>query len=284
MPKIRTKRRGKRKLVSAYRVGKARRFAENKYLGTGSDLANVGRLLPVKRGELFMPMQMPNSIFTKVVYNCSKLMPTVNVAGTATVNYFRGNGPYDPDTETGGRFPLYWRNYAQLYNKYTCFGSKIKCTFVNNTDATIGAQNIIYGIIPFVVPGTLPTTVSVLNMQPQCKYKFSRINTSAIFPEIKYYMSTKNIFGISKKKVSDDDAFSGFVSTGVPADTWNWAIYVSQPELATGVVTSTIVDVKITYYVRFFDRIEQNVTDTAGIVSAPVYFNFDDGPTGANGP
>lgn len=243
---------------------------------------NTKRLAAVNLSRsVFMPMQMPESIFTKVKYNVSKLMVTGNTAGEAAVLYFRGNGPYDPDTETGGRFPLYWRNWSQLYNKYTCFASKIHISFVPNDTDTQNKQSIIYGVVPVVVPATLPSTVSVLNMQPQCRHKYSVLNTSAIIPTLDHFMTTHKAFGVSKKKVSDDDALSGFTATGVPADQFNWAIYVAQPELATtGVVTKTIADISITYYVRFFDRIEQNVTDIAGITSAPIVFDFPDGPSG----
>lgn len=88
-------------------------------------------MVPVK-GKYIGPF--PNSAITRMRYCGYKNLSTT--AGVISGVFFRANGIFDPDAQTGGGQPLGRDEYANLYNHYTVLGSKITVEFMGKNDTT----------------------------------------------------------------------------------------------------------------------------------------------------
>lgn len=235
----------------AYRLGAKNQTDRGEKGKFNSVLATYNKASSV----VLMPQGFPDSAVTKLRWSGSKNIPVNNGDDPAFI-YIRGNGPYDPDVASGGYYPYYYDNYAALYDNYVCYASKIKVTFLGPV-ANADGQKVVFGVVPFVVPATLPTTLRV-NEVPYASHKYAQLNISSITPSIKKYMTTQKIFGVSKTKVRDDDKFSALTNSNVPASEWRWAIYASRlaadPNL--GAIANVAIDIQVTYYVKFFGRAE----------------------------
>lgn len=73
--------------------------------------------------------------FVKLRY-CQQISVTPTSA-TAVGNIFRANSIYDPDYTGTGHQPLFFDQWASVYNHYTVLGARIRADFVN----TVGAPS-----------------------------------------------------------------------------------------------------------------------------------------------
>lgn len=74
----------------------------------------------------------PNSIITTLRYCDVKTLTSTTSATTSTL--FRANGIFDPDYTAGGHQPMFYDQWAAIYNYYTVLGSKIKVIFKGTSD------------------------------------------------------------------------------------------------------------------------------------------------------
>lgn len=264
---------GRYSYVVPYKNVLRRNVRDYRYLGSKEKYNKGSTIMSI------IPMGLPDSMHTKLKYNQSFLFAIPATADLATTANFRINGAYDPKAGTGGTFPYWFSEYARMYDKYTVFGSKIKVYYIANGD-TIEKQTLEIGIVPFLENTTLSTSTAVLNEMPFSKHIFTQLNTAAIPPVLTNYAKCSRLFGVSKTKINDDDAYSaltnpGIASSGVPRSEAFWAVYAGYPSgSAASSTTNIIIDVTITYYIRFWQKAE---------VASPGSPN-PDGPTGATGP
>lgn len=73
----------------------------------------------------------PKSIITKLRY-CD-FHQYSSTSGSLSKKAFAANGLYDPDIDNVGHQPLFFDNYASIYNNYVVLGSKITVTFTSRT-------------------------------------------------------------------------------------------------------------------------------------------------------
>jgi hypothetical protein len=136
-------------------------------IGKGSDEASM---IPGVDG--YKIFGFPNSIITKLRYCITGTL--TSTAGSSSYQVFSANGIYDPDTTGAGHQPLYYDQYALLYNKYVVLGSKITielsngttspflCTLVGDDDSTISTtpftrmeqNNSTFSVLPPIGGGT----------------------------------------------------------------------------------------------------------------------------------
>lgn len=76
----------------------------------------------------------PNSIITKLRY-CDTTVLT-GTSGIKAGVVFAANGLYDPDVTNAGHQPMFFDQFAAIYDQYVVLGSKITVT-VTNTTTTI---------------------------------------------------------------------------------------------------------------------------------------------------
>lgn len=92
------------------------------------------------RGLGSLEWGFPNSIITTMRY--AAVYSLTSDTGTTTSQVWRANGCFDPDYSGTGHQPMFFDEYAAVYNYYTVLGSKIKVTLHNASDyaATVCLQ------------------------------------------------------------------------------------------------------------------------------------------------
>lgn len=197
---------------------------------------------------------VPDRYFTKLNYADHR--QAASGGATSGLQQYRGNGIFDPDfTNTGGQ-PRGYDQLALLYQYYRVFASKIKVRYASATGIPTG-QSI--GSL-MLAAGDLSSSVSTASDPlkecelPRTKAKIFRYgSTDQPMGEIKRMYKTKNIWGLNKEAVANDDTFAAAI-TANPTNQWYWSIIWRNGDDATAL--NLFIWVQLTYYCEFFNRVE----------------------------
>lgn len=182
--------------------------------------------------------------FVKIKYNGSLLVST----GVSIVPHiFSGNGCYDPDITSVGHQPRGWDQWAALYSRYTCFGSKVQASFIS------ASTEPFYCVI---CPFSKPTTVTNPDITTYKEVKYAKTaicnKTGKGQVTLHSYMSTSKILGIPPSKVGTSENLSASISS-VPGAQWNW--HCGATHLDHTSTLGVYINFTVTYYVKFWERI-----------------------------
>jgi len=192
--------------------------------------------------------RMPGNGFADAMFVKLKYVDRVPISSVA-VSYapyvFRGNSVFDPDQSLGGHQPLYYDQYAAIYEKYRVIGSSIRLDVIN----TSGASALYYVCEP-------NTDVSTYTSVPQLLEQ-SRAYSPKIVPiaqrvpsRFTRYATTRGVLGLTKAQSMDDDYCSTVGAN--PTQQWFWNLLFQSMDGTT--VVGAEMMVKIVYYVQFFER------------------------------
>jgi len=167
----------------------------------------------------------------------------ISGVGSSLFNY-RGVSPRDPRWATGGDSATAFATYGIQYSRYMCYGSKIKVTWISNLQNTQAWV-------------TLVPTMGSAALADATDAKFSK---NAIMTQrdgrsvvsLRHYMTTKKMFGISQNTTEQWAPI-----TDEPPDQFYWQLYYNP--LTTSPVGTFHFKIEITYYVKFFNRIDPAV-------------------------
>lgn len=199
------------------------------------------------------PTGFPDRIILKLSYFDSfNFSLTAGVGGAEVI---RGNSCYDPDRTLTGHQPYGYDQWAAFYQRYRVLGSAIRCVpTAGSTDFT-GSSNVScrLTVVPQIAGGA--TSGNEILEQP-----YSRSRNVTYYNNaqgiIKHYMSTAKMWGARKSAVHDEYDYSATTNAN-PANSWDWLIYVTPGSNGTG-TSYWAVDVKVTYYVEFSERLQLN--------------------------
>lgn len=187
------------------------------------------------------PTGIPDSMFVKLAY-AEVFRPTVVAAQQDYT--FKGNDVFDPNSTGVGHQPLYFDQYAAIYQKYRVFGSSIRVDLINVSGDS--------AVLATVVPHTLVTALTM-----EWAQEWQRSRTPRIVPiaqrypiRVKDYTTTRKVIGANKAMMSADDVLTASVTTS-PSNPWFWHIIVSSIDGLT--FLDLYINVKIVYYVQFYD-------------------------------
>lgn len=184
-----------------------------------------------------------DSVFVKLDYVDRKsLTPASPVESYA----FAGNSLYDPDVSGAGHQPLYFDQYALIYQKYRVLGCKISLDIINVS----GNSALYYVVEPNTTQSTLTSLSEILEQSRATAPKFVPI-AQRIASKHQRYISTRKVCGLTKSQLFDDTF--GALTTANPNNLWYWNLFFQSADNASNVACDFIV--KLTYYVQFFDKI-----------------------------
>lgn len=238
----------------------ARRYGGNKRFR--SSLAPYRRRYYGRRATLPHSQVVRNRLITPVTFVKLKYTPMASgstpyralsaIAGGYGEYSWHANSTYDPDlTGTGGQ-PTGHDQYYGFYGRGTVVASKIKVEFVN-TSATAHFK---VGISPTTEPNFTPSTETPNDWPGARSTTIGPYVGGAGSKTLVAFYRTSTIFGISSREIKDNSALYSEPVGSVVATPWYWLVW-ALPADATAVAASAIeIMVEITYYVRFFDRIE----------------------------
>lgn len=169
----------------------------------------------------------------------------ITKSGSTYAQYtFRGNSVYDPD-ETGiGHQPMYYDQYAAVYQRYKVTQSSCKITIAN--------YNATAAVVAVLLPSSEVVTItsySIAMEQPYAKRtELIPISTRAgVKTTIKSVMSTRKILGLTNAQLQSED-YSALTGAS-PTSLWYWNLSFFNDN-AVGV--HFLVDLE--YSVIFYDR------------------------------
>lgn len=196
---------------------------------------------------------LPDIFKTKLSYSESFTM-----TGLSTYDaLYRGNGPYDPRTATGGTQPTDFDIYASAYESYVCTASSIEVRAI----ATGPGSNLVTAAMIVVLPVTQTSaaTVSASTLwdMPWAKSTIIGPAGGSSHGYIKNYMSVRRFYGIPNKAPlqTADNLISS--TSGLPADEFQW--HIVGTSLDGNNINQIVVFVKVNYYITFFNRKEPSI-------------------------
>lgn len=187
-----------------------------------------------------IPLGVQKYKFAKLSY-CDLESASVNTASYQTWAY--QSSLYDPYVAVGGHQPMFFDQYAAMYQRYTVMGIAYEVQAC--TDSSTNGPLIIT-----VTPsgtGSAPTSISIARERAGTK---ESITSHGYQARIKGYISVAKMLGVDKRKLLTDDQYSALVS----ANPSQMAYLTLQAWNSSGTAAIAVyITMRLTYYCRFFD-------------------------------
>lgn len=176
--------------------------------------------------------------------------------GTNNAVDYYGNSCAQPVVANSAKLVSYFNEWSNFYKQAIVYSSKIEVTVVDLSGST--ASGWFIAVVPINSTFT-PLSIASAMVQPRSKYMFVQ-EGSGRPSKIKHYMSTAQVWGVSKRRVTDDPEFSHLMATtSIPTSAWFWNVFIS-PGVATGFSAFGILSVRLTYYIKLWDRHDASQT------------------------
>lgn len=187
---------------------------------------------------------LPNTLIMKHDYY---EVLTIVSSTTAATNVYRLNSIFDPDATGVGNAVYYYDQMKLLYGKYCVYGVKVSCTLACESGVSMvmgfKAQN----------DQTVLTDASLALERPDAK---SRIVTPGQRTQtISKYFPIDKLFGVRKQTILDENDYKANVGYS-PANVYYLQTFAGPLDNATS--SGGRIVVKMTYYVKWSDRLRQN--------------------------
>nr|WAE42320.1 MAG: capsid protein [Cressdnaviricota sp.] len=179
------------------------------------------------------------------------------LSGAANITYeYRMTSFYYPNFTTGtDHYPMFWNNYAPLYDRYVVVGAKFKITY-SIPSISAFADDLVVGYYFQDNPGSVyPANLQALCEQPGAKWKV--ISAGATSPTGGTFYgsySARKIFGAKVLSNTNLQATTGYgISISNSPNQWNVLLFASS---MSGGAISTVVNfvIEIDYTVVFFEK------------------------------
>lgn len=218
------------------------------YSNDDKEVIHTGK--STNQSVVYRGIGIPPVFYTKLKYN--ETFAVSSIFGEYLMN---GNSIYDPDRTGVGHQPMYADQFADLYRKYHVTACSINLSFINRTSTGD------VGITPFGTVGVYALTSASASVDLTDATERDNCSYSAIGPStgdqgimnMSQYKRTSEVVG---KNTLDDDLIGATGNSGTnPALPWIWHIFYGSSDKSDSL--QLYINVTLTYYVRFFDRILQ---------------------------
>lgn len=194
-----------------------------------------------RTGKRFrMAMGVSSYRFAKLFY-CDVLSTGVAASSSATYTY--QTSAFDPYVAVGGHQPMYFDQYAAMYQRYTVMGVAyyIECATDQATNGPLFITCVMNS--DNVVPSNLSTARERVGTKETCvSHGYKGI--------LKGYCSLKKVSGATSRMIMTDDQYSAIISANPLR--LGYLIFQIWNVSATASV-SIHLSVRLKYYIRFFD-------------------------------
>lgn len=194
---------------------------------------------------MYRGIGIPNVFFTKLKWNKQF---DVNSFPFDT-RLFNANG-LNPPSGLVVEQPMYFDEFQQLYGRYCVLASEITCIFQQKT-AQGGGAFTKCGLYPLGV-SSLPVNLKQAIERDNCVYAQLGPNTGDQgIIQMNGYAKSHQIVGLPSDENTDDTMSAAMTSN--PSRLAFWHVFMGTND--NSALTNVYLDVTITYYVRFFERI-----------------------------
>jgi len=263
------RRRSRRRRTRARVSARGTTALEGRYGGLPQRYGGRGPTLVGRRPGDMIPIQIgiKNRQFVKLNYTEVLALSAHSAASPAIVAYL-SNSIYDPQNSASGWSsvsghtnngqPLYRDQWAAFYYKYRVYGCKISLTWQPTTNSSGTPTQTQCGRI-VVYPSDAVCTDSDIMATADRNYAKARtyggVAPSQNIIQMSAYSRPNQVLGYSKKQYTYDLTTGGGLSSGSnPSELTYFNIVIQSMNTAEDM--SGYLQVKLTYYVQLFDRIE----------------------------
>lgn len=178
--------------------------------------------------------------FAKLSY-CDLCTGTVNTNDSLTFAY--QSSLYDPYVATGGHQPMFFDQYASMYQRYTVMGIAYNLDITTDQFST---GPLFVTVTPSSV-GASPTTLSIARERPGARETACALGYRG---RLKGYISVAKLLGVDRRKLLTDDQYSALI-TADPSQMAFMTIQAWNTSATAGIIC--YISLRLTYYCRFFD-------------------------------
>lgn len=197
---------------------------------------------------IYRGIGIPNVFFTKLKWNHQFDVNSFPFDS----RLFNANGLNPPSGLVIGQ-PMYFDELQQLYGRYCVLASEITCIFQQKS-ASLGAAFAKCGLYPLGV-STPALNLKEAIERDNCVYAQLGPNTGDQgIIQMSGYGKSHEIVGLPSDENTDDTMSA--LMTANPNRRAYWHVFMGTNDNTA--LTNIYLDVTITYYVRFFDRINVN--------------------------
>lgn len=184
-----------------------------------------------------------DSVMVKLPY-CDQYTMT-STSGTVATQQFRQNGIFDPDVTYTGHQPRGFDEYATLYDRYVVYGVAVEVDVVGVTSGVPGVLSLRGS-----PNSTLPSSdIYEAVENPRVKYIAISGSEGQNRGKLSTYFSTKALAGV--KDLGQERDYRSVVTTNPTEQNY---INICWQALNGSSTTACNAIIKLTYYVKFFDR------------------------------
>lgn len=189
---------------------------------------------------------LPNAVLVNLRY--SDLITIASTGGIPSRHTFR-TSLFDPDFTGAGHQPMYRDQYAAIYEKYVVYGIEYTLQFINMSD-TVPARVCTLHNDADTAWGTF---LAVENAGASQTAILGTLDGGNNVKTIKGRIMVKDVLGIPKSKVNEDDVYSSDVGTNPAIQAFLQLLVDSMDGSST---TDVHVQVNLQYLCKFYNKEE----------------------------
>jgi len=218
------------------KITKKRKYNKRKQYRRYSKATKIARMPEVG---------FPDKVSVKLRY--VERLDITTAGGVPYYNHiFRANSLYDPDYTGTGHQPLYFDQYAAIYDRYKVRGCKL--VMVINNASGVNAMDVSAVHSTTTTPFT--TTAKMVEQTDSLLTKFCPISQQ--YPVVlKYYVDCSEGFGITKAAYNNDSVYSAQIGTN-PASVLYLHTHFESLNYTSSIAANVLV--RLEFYVDFYDR------------------------------
>lgn len=154
---------------------------------------------------------------------------------------------YDPYVAVGGHQPMFFDQYAAMYQRYTVMGIAYTVDIVTD-------QNTNGPLFVTMTPSSIGASATTISIARERAGTKETTVSHGYRGKMKGYISCAKVLGVDRNKLLTDDQYSALVSTN-PAQP---AYITIQAWNQTAGNISCYLSFRLTFYCRFFDPTDPN--------------------------
>lgn len=198
----------------------------------------------VNTSKVRAALGFPDRMITKLEYRTSGIY---SVAATPGYIDYNLNSIYDPEIAVGGHQPLWTDQYEAVYNKYRVFRCKYEVKIMALSTGGTPARYV--ALASAQAPGVLPTNIgdaweqnrTANQVLPSGPDRVTTVRGNIALPKLQ---------GQTSVEFKGDDGNDALLT----ANPTNPAVLRTIIESVNGNETQYTYDIRLTYFVEFFDR------------------------------